>query len=63
MSATSPTKKMNSTMAPGSNLLDATMPMKKHNSVNSPVKGGAHKPVEETGVTINPEGVVNIDFK
>ena len=62
MSATSPTKKMNSTMAPGSNLLDASMPMKKHNSVNSPVKG-AHKPVGETGVTINPEGVVNIDFK
>ena len=41
------------------------MTMKKGGSVASPQKAGAHKPADTgaSGVSINPEGVVNIDFK
>jgi hypothetical protein len=55
--------KSKSTIVGGGASPDMTM-KKGGSTASSPAKAGAHKPTETgtTGVSINPEGVVNIDF-
>jgi hypothetical protein len=57
--------KSKTTIVPAGGAKESDMTMKKGGSVASPQKAGAHKPANTgaSGVSINPEGVVNIDFK